>query len=228
MITVIASVIWGAAPASATSGVSNDSTAERRSASLVNDERQQRGKSQLRWSDALANIARDHSREMAREGRLFHDESLPDKVGSFSALAENVGVAGSADEIHANLMDSESHRVNILGRFVEIGVGVAVDDDGLRWLTQVFRTPDAQTRRTPSTVQPRLIARTVAVHPSSPHRSTRRASTTRSTDRGTKARASEVSRSVSILERITDPEEEGSRGTAPATRPWGSGRYRSA
>lgn len=214
MGSVIAMMVWGVAPANAAEIV-NDGPAARHSMSLANDERDNRGKRAFRWSDELAAVARDHSEDMARNGELEHDSALPNKVDGWSALAENVGVAGSADSIHESFMDSDTHRGNILGSFVEIGVGVAVDGSGQRWLTQIFRTPKAaspsgsgsraEATRTSSPRPPKASTKSIVARQAP----LKRATTMRTA--GTVVRAPkpviERSRTVSMLQRITGEDE---------------------
>lgn len=125
-----------ATPASASSAAEQDSF------NHVNAERAHTGKSALTWSQSLSDIAREHSADMAERGELFHNDNLGDQVDGWSALGENVGEGLDESSIHAALMDSSSHRANILGSFTRVGVG-AVWADGELWLTQVFMTPQA-------------------------------------------------------------------------------------
>ena len=89
----------------------------------------------------LVEVARRHADEMRRQQRLHHNPRLGDEVQGWQAVGENVGVGPTVEAIHQKLMDSPSHRDNILsGRFTEVGVGVVADGDDL-WVVQVFRLP---------------------------------------------------------------------------------------
>lgn len=110
----------------------------------VNVERAGRGIDRLRLASDLTEVARRHSARMASDGDLRHNPSLGSEVSGWSRVGENVGRGGSVSSLHAALMDSESHRRNILdGQFTEIGVGVHLSGSTV-WVTQVFRTPSGQ------------------------------------------------------------------------------------
>lgn len=76
---------------------------------------------------------------MAESGRLFHScLTCPRSSGSISAVAENVGVGDTLNKVHSALMNSSSHRRNILSNdFVRVGVGV-VRRGGRVWVTELF------------------------------------------------------------------------------------------
>jgi uncharacterized protein YkwD len=84
-------------------------------------------------------MAHRHSVKMARRGVLYHHRCLACRFpsGSWQALAENVGVAGSLRRIHRMMMGSAGHRVNILGGFDAVGVGV-VKKGRRYWVTEIF------------------------------------------------------------------------------------------
>ena len=44
--------------------------------------------------------------------------------GTYSVLAENVGMASSIDALHSAWMRSSTHKTNILGNYNRIGTGV--------------------------------------------------------------------------------------------------------
>ena len=142
-------IIVGFATLTVATPASASSAAEQDSFNHINAERTQRGKSGLTWSQSLADIAREHSADMAKRGELFHNDNLGDQVQGWSALGENVGEGLDESSIHAALMDSSSHRANILGSFTRVGVG-AVWADGELWLTQVFMTPQASSTAAPA------------------------------------------------------------------------------
>ena len=117
-----------------------DAGAEQELLAKINEERTSRGKRALIWHTQAASVARDHSYDMAAEGRLHHNPNLATEMSTWSALGENVGVGMSIDSIHSAFMGSSGHRANILGSFTHVGVGV-VYDDGTFWVTEVFLTP---------------------------------------------------------------------------------------
>ena len=128
----------------------------------------------LKWNDHLASVAITHSEDMARDGQLYHNQDLANSVDGWSRLGENVGVGQSVEQIDVALMQSQSHRENILGDYTDIGIGVIADVDGNLWLTQDFaaytprytphvnRTPRAPVHR--AAVARRHVAAPAAAH----------------------------------------------------------------
>jgi uncharacterized protein YkwD len=78
---------------------------------------------------------------MAEAGRISHNPNVGaqiDEVYNWTALAENVGSAPSADAAHGAFMNSQGHRVNILKPSVDyLGVG-CYRTNGAVWVVQVF------------------------------------------------------------------------------------------
>ena len=119
---------------------------EKRIFELANEERAKAGAPALKWSNNLALAARLHADEMARHKQLSHQFSDEAELGArlaqqgarFDADAENVGYAGSADELHSGWMNSPPHRANMLNpRYDEMGVGITRVGDRL-YATQDF------------------------------------------------------------------------------------------
>ncbi len=112
-----------------------DSTSERYLFDAANRERAARGLPQLRWNVQLASAARQHALHMAQRNEISHQfPGEPDmterafRAGAhFSALAENVAEAPSAEEIHTGWMNSPPHRENLLDPQLDsVGISVAV------------------------------------------------------------------------------------------------------
>ena len=80
------------------------------------------------WADHLASI------------QTLEHSNLPDGFTTWwNYLGENVAFASTLEGTHTALMNSAGHRANILAtRFTSIGIGV-VEQDGVVWVTQVFR-----------------------------------------------------------------------------------------
>jgi Cysteine-rich secretory protein family len=119
---------------------------EKRVFELANQERAKAGAPPLKWNNNLALAARLHSDEMAHHKQLSHQFSSEAELGArlaqhgarFDADAENVGYAGSADELHSGWMNSPPHRGNMLNpRYDEMGVGITRVGDRL-YATQDF------------------------------------------------------------------------------------------
>lgn len=125
--------------------------AERQLFALINKARATAGLPALERDPALARVARSHSADMLSHNFIGHISpttgSPADRVGQagivFEHLAENVGTAGSPDEVHQGLMRSPGHRSAILDRQVtRVGVGVAVPAPGQHYrvvATELFR-----------------------------------------------------------------------------------------
>jgi len=142
VFTLVSGLIWTIAPVRA------NGSAEHEAAFLsqANGERSAAARAAYAGAADLVEVARRHSQRMAAEGRLHHNPALSSEVQGWQAVGENVGVGASVDSIHRALMDSPTHRDNLLsGTFTEAGMGVHVDGDGTIWVTQVFRQPATAT-----------------------------------------------------------------------------------
>lgn len=114
---------------------------------LTNQERKDAGLPPLTIDATLMRAARDHSANMARQGKMDHvlNEKTPtDRLQTLGyrgfTLGENIayGMPTSAGAITV-WMNSEGHRANILNeQFTEIGIGIISDDRGVPYYTQVF------------------------------------------------------------------------------------------
>jgi uncharacterized protein YkwD len=109
---------------------------------LTNHDRHAHDRDSLGFAASLSRYAKEHSREMARRGYLFHssDEQLQSALGHYawSIGGENVGVGGSLDGLEEAFMASKDHRENILRpTFDHAAVGV-VRADGRIWVTVIF------------------------------------------------------------------------------------------
>jgi uncharacterized protein YkwD len=133
-----------------------DAPAEQRMARAlfdrVNVERENRGLEPVEWNDALAEVARAWSADMAGTGRLEHQDVQAllerDELSGFTGIGENVFTASApvpAGVAHVGWMRSDGHRANVLNPgWNRLGVGVFCADDGSVWATQQFgRTVDA-------------------------------------------------------------------------------------
>jgi len=105
----------------------------------------------LQWDGRLAEVARLHSEEMAREGFFGHegmDGSQPfnrvSRAGiQWRSTGENIAKCRDVEEAEAIFMDEpkfqQNHRGNILNpAYTHIGVGIASGPDGTLYITQEF------------------------------------------------------------------------------------------
>jgi len=127
-----------------------DST-EHRIFDLINNERAKKRLGQLEWSDRLANLARDYSRQMARgdffshydpDGRTVQDRAKNYRI-SWHKIGENLffctGMNDFTDFAVRGWMKSPSHRRNILDPvWTTSGIGAYESRDGRVYVTQVF------------------------------------------------------------------------------------------
>jgi uncharacterized protein YkwD len=127
---------------------------ERLTIERVNEVRAEHGLGPLTEMASLTPVARGHSEEMARLGYFSHESPTGTKSRErvkaagikFRALGENIlqirGPDDPAGEAVELWMESPSHRKAILDpRYSRTGVGVAVDDDGMIFFTQLFLAP---------------------------------------------------------------------------------------
>ena len=119
---------------------------------LVNKERVRARLGGLAWDHRLAGLARDYSRQMAREGFFDHDDpegrTVIDRAQSarlknWSIIGENLFFCEPHSHFASTAirgwMKSRTHRTNILDReWTATGVGIANASDGSIFITQVF------------------------------------------------------------------------------------------
>ncbi|MGH2795946.1 MAG: CAP domain-containing protein [Actinomycetota bacterium] len=110
--------------------------------SYTNAARAQYGKSKLSVASDLTAVARQHSKEMAAKGAIFHNSSLPSDVSGWKKIGENVGRGPSAKAVHQAFMSSSSHRTHILdGSYDQIGIGAVWSSSGsskILYITEIF------------------------------------------------------------------------------------------
>ena len=116
----------------------------------INTQRSLEGLPALRPWKALATVAREHSANMARRQVPFGHGGFEDRasylsrISPLASLGENVAYNyGFKDPLATAVkgwMESPSHRDNILGNFVESGIGIAFSSEGHCYITQLFAT----------------------------------------------------------------------------------------
>lgn len=118
----------------------------------INRERARVGRPRLELKSDLSYIARRHSRRMAADGTIYHNDNLGNEIpGNWYAAGENVGMGPDCGSIHEAFMASPGHRSNILDRdYNQVGIGVAYDEDRTVYVTEVFagRRGSSTPRRT--------------------------------------------------------------------------------
>lgn len=134
-------LLSGTPAAAAQPRTGEEAFAESQFLSMTNASRSQAGLGSLSESGRWLEPARDHSEQMSVTHSIFHDPNLSGEaasIGCWKRVGENVGRGFSIDAIHAALMNSPTHRANILGDFDELGVGVEIAPDGMIYVTQRF------------------------------------------------------------------------------------------
>jgi uncharacterized protein YkwD len=119
---------------------------EREIFGLINDSRADAGLSRLKWDDEIADVAREHSRNMARKKVPFSHNGFDERIDRIRARIP--GVTGAAENIAYGPLDgpravkmwlnSKGHRKNIMGKYARTAVGIAEAKDGSIYLTQIF------------------------------------------------------------------------------------------
>lgn len=119
---------------------------------LVNERRVASGLPELIWSEDVAKVARLHSQNMA-DSKVFGHRGLDGLtvdarasslgVKNWQAIGENIaanrGFANPTASAVESWMNSPGHRAGILNNsWKETGIGVACDNDGKYYFTQVF------------------------------------------------------------------------------------------
>ncbi len=124
------------------------SLAEKQVLDLTNAERAREKLPPLKPHPLLFRAARDHSKNMAKQGKMEHTldgvepHQRAQKAGFKSPwIGENIaaGEAFPPREVMKTWMESKGHRENILNAdYVYIGIGVARSANGEFYYTQVF------------------------------------------------------------------------------------------
>lgn len=167
LVTTVLASIAGAVTAIAapTAASASNSSMEAQFVAKMNAERQANGLRPYSVSSDLTSIARQHSSQMASQGKLYHNPSLTSQVQNWQAVGENVGDGPTVSDIHTAFMHSPEHRANILDHdFTQVGVGVTVDSSGQVWVTEDFREPMHSTTSTSSAPAPTHHTTTTVTH----------------------------------------------------------------
>ncbi|MBX3448871.1 MAG: hypothetical protein KF777_04880 [Planctomycetaceae bacterium] len=128
--------------------------AEQELLNRVSRERFKYGLPALTANRQLAEAARGHAANMARQQIVNHtldgitfDKRIDATGYRCSAAGENIWSAATAAEAIAGWMGSPGHQRNMMSQeFLEIGVGIGVSKSSQKYLTLVFGTPDARPR----------------------------------------------------------------------------------
>jgi uncharacterized protein YkwD len=127
---------------------------EQRLVDLTNEARKKEGLSTLKVNPVLVGVARKHAEAMAKARKLEHvldGVGPPDRIKEagykFLAYGENIQFSKrkggeAADFAMKQWLESKPHRENLFNeKFTEIGIGMARNDAGETYFTQVLATP---------------------------------------------------------------------------------------
>lgn len=150
-------VCWGQAQVQPMPGSSSGVTArtddrdawEKETFSLVNQYRDTCRLPPLQWDDAIAGIARGHSRDMAAGKVDFGHAGFGDRVSQLKTVMTGLKGAGenvlrtddpdqAAQRAVVVWLRSPHHLENIRGDFNYSGLGIWRDDKGMIYFTQIF------------------------------------------------------------------------------------------
>src|SRR5262249_29150777 len=127
----------------------SDADVERAVAAAVNRHREERGLEPLGWSDAAAELARQHSGDMAAGRGGFGPDGFEQREGVLRSQARAPRSAGHGahhsaqppsgpDATVAGWIASPAHRRNLEGPYQLAGVGASRGADGSVYLTEIF------------------------------------------------------------------------------------------
>lgn len=125
---------------------------EKKAFKLINDKRLLNGLKPLNWNDKVANLARNHSQNMAKHkffshiglnGRTIDQRAVDFGLDKWRLIGENIaynkGFKFPAQFAVERWMLSPTHRQNLLdNRWKETGIGVCITEDGTYFFTQIF------------------------------------------------------------------------------------------
>jgi uncharacterized protein YkwD len=149
LAVALAGLVIHAGPA----GVGRDVDAAALMHRLVDEVRAEHGLPTLEAAHDLADVAHAWSQQMADTRVFEHNADAGAQLCCWELVAENIAwtdpprwwapgdpVARMTRELHQVLLDSPTHRANVLEpRVDQLGIGVHVDRDGSVWITQLFR-----------------------------------------------------------------------------------------
>ncbi len=117
---------------------------------LVNRDRAAENLPPLQWHSRAAAIARTHSRDMAVNNFFAHSSPSTGMARDrffaarlmAAAVAENLARSSSIQEAQEKLLQSPSHRQNIMNPiFTHLGIGIVRTEKGELFITQNFLVP---------------------------------------------------------------------------------------
>jgi uncharacterized protein YkwD len=119
---------------------------------LLNESRAKEKLPPLTANPVLTRVARAHSANMHKQGKMTHDldgKRVVQRVLAagydYRSVGENVGFSDGPvpmAAVHDEWMKSKSHRAHIMAaKYTEVGLGLYRGPKGVTYYTQVFGTP---------------------------------------------------------------------------------------
>jgi uncharacterized protein YkwD len=112
---------------------------------------------------ALEKLAQRQAVRMRDARTIFHNThigaDLSKLAPDWTVVGENVGMGPTVVDIEDAFMHSATHKHNILGRYNAVGVAVARDADGRRYVAQVFAHLDMAVAEDGTPVPPAYYTR---------------------------------------------------------------------
>ena len=126
----------------------SETEVERHIFELINNHRESNNLTKLTWDEIIAEQCRIHSSNMASKIVPFGHAGFDGRMAiigaaiPFSQSGENLaylsGYSDPADSVVNKWLENEEHRINIEGGFSLSGVGVARNNRGDYFITQIF------------------------------------------------------------------------------------------
>lgn len=123
------------------------SAQEQIAGNLLNSDRANYGLPALTIDPELSRIARIKSQDMRDNHYFAHTSptygdirSMLTKLGySYNAAGENIAHHATVEKAQAAFLSSPGHRRNIMNKsYTKVGIGIALDEKGYVYLTQIF------------------------------------------------------------------------------------------
>ncbi|OGH05935.1 MAG: hypothetical protein A2171_02695 [Candidatus Levybacteria bacterium RBG_13_35_9] len=116
-----------------TKNINIDTNSEQQMLTLLNKEREKIGLNKLSFSQSLIIVGRNHCKDMLEKGYFSHNtpegltpfDRMTEANIAFKYAGENLALAPNSSLAMKGLIESDSHRANILSKdFGKVGVGV--------------------------------------------------------------------------------------------------------
>ena len=105
----------------------------------INKARARHGLHRLDRDAQLGYVAKRHARAMAREGYMWEQQGLGEKITHWRTLGQNTGRGGKCKHLFKSFMASAPHAANVLGDYRFLGVGARWKGHRL-YVQQIFES----------------------------------------------------------------------------------------